>query len=212
MKIGVFLLPATSVVPTLARDYPEWHKGRTAFSLWYLELHSHALQNYLEQLRAEFSDVLFQPNTRQFHITVFICGFYSASSQFDDDFTDEQLKQQLLEMQKAQLQPFKLRTGKINSFESALFVEIHDDERGLEKVRQQLYACTNEIAPISYCPHITLGLYGTALNSDEIFKRIERIGQQSFEFEILQLTFGTYTAHQLQGPLSAQLQYTLGTL
>ncbi|MEN3980357.1 2'-5' RNA ligase family protein [Acinetobacter sp. CWB-B33] len=208
----MFLLPSTPVVPTLAHNYPEWHKGRTAFSLWYLEVHSPELLNYLEQLRAEFSDFLFQPNTRQFHITLFICGFWEQYKQFDDDFNFQQLDAQTLQLQKLNLSPFKLKTGKINSFESALFIEVEDSQGILKSIRRQFYQCSNEIAPLSYCPHITIGLYGHALNSNDVFLRMQKIEQRTFEIDVQQLTFGTYAAQQLQGPLSAHQQFNLDSL
>jgi 2'-5' RNA ligase len=219
------------VVPTLAQDYPEWHKGRSAFSLWYLELHSPELLAYLAQLRADFADILFQPNTRQFHITLFICGFLnseisspsvqnpetqtsetpnSAIQYSYDDFSLQNFHAQLQQLQALELRPFKLKTGKINSFESALFIEIEDAEGDLNRIRQQLYQCSDEIAPLQYCPHITIGLYGRTLDSDEVFSRIQAIEQRSFEFEVRQLTFGRYTAQQLQGELSALHQFHLG--
>ncbi|CAM4297457.1 2'-5' RNA ligase family protein [Acinetobacter pragensis] len=200
------------VVPTCAHDYPEWHKGRNAFSLWYLEVHSPALLTYLDQLRAAFSDQLFQPNTRQFHITLFICGFLAESIEHDDDFPKQKLAAQCSQLQALNLPPFKLKTGKLNSFESALFIEIEDPAQNLNCIRQQLYQCSDEIAPLSYCPHITIGLYGHALNSNEIFLRMQQIQQQSFEFEVQQVTFGTYAAQQLQGPLTAYQQFELGGL
>lgn len=200
------------VVPTLAHDYPEWHKGRTAFSLWYLEVHSPELLNYLEQLRAEFSDFLFQPNTRQFHITLFICGFWEQYSQFDDDFNFQQLDAQTFQLQELSLSSFKLKTGKINSFESALFIEIEDSQGILNTIRRQFYQCSSEIAPLSYCPHITIGLYGHALNSNDVFLRMQQIEQRTFEIDVQQLTFGTYAAQLLQGPLSAHQQFNLDSL
>lgn len=214
------------VVPTCAQDYPEWHKGRSVFSLWYLELHSPELLAYLEQLRAAFSDFLFQPNSRQFHITLFICGFlnseiHSPNAQNSeapnsaiqyqyDDFSLQHLQAQFQKLQSATLTSFKLKTGRINSFESALFIEIEDPNNHLDRIRQQLYQCSDEIAPLRYCPHITIGLYGHALNSDEVFARIQAMEQRCFEFDVQQLTFGSYTAQQLQGELTAHHQLQLG--
>jgi len=84
------------VVPTLAQDYPEWHKGRTDYSLWYLEIQSPELLLYLDHLRQHFSDLLFTPNTRQFHITLFICGFLTTHQQvWDDDFSQQRLQRQI---------------------------------------------------------------------------------------------------------------------
>ena len=199
------------VVPTLAQDYPEWHKGRTHYSLWYLEIQQPELLQYLHHLRQHFSDILYTPNTRQFHITLFICGFLTAHKPaWDDDFNQQQLQQQIDSLSSAQKSSFKLKTGCLNSFESALFIEIEDTEGSLAEIRQQFYACTEEVAPLQYCPHITLGLYKDHLNSDAVFERIQNIPQQQFEFQTRQLTFGTYHAQVLQGPLTPYHQFLLG--
>lgn len=199
-------------VPTAAQDYPEWHKGRQHYALWYLEIRQPEVLAYLAQLRRHFGDFLFHPNTRQFHITLFVCGFLHQHKRYDDDFTDLELNAQLQQLQRLNLAPFQLKTGKINSFESALFIEIEDAEQALDAIRQQLSRCSGEIAPLSYCPHITLGLYSHAFNSNELFRRADEIEQQSFELKIQQLTFGAYAAQQLQGPLSACQQFNLGGL
>nr|WP_166171838.1 2'-5' RNA ligase family protein [Acinetobacter sp. SA01] len=199
------------VVPTLAQDYPEWHKGRTDYSLWYLEIQQPELLLYLDHLRQHFSDLLFMPNTRQFHITVFICGFLTADKpEWDDDFSQQQLQQQIENLSSRQKSSFKLKTRNLNSFESALFIEIEDIEGSLAEIRQQLYTCSAEVAALQYCPHITLGLYKGHINSDAVFERMQNIPQQQFEFQIQQLTFGTYNAQTLQGPLTPYHQVILG--
>lgn len=200
------------VIATLQQDYPEWHLGRTEFSLWYLEIHSPALLTYLSQLRQQFADILLQPNTRQFHITLFICGFWNAQHSASDNFSVKQLQVHQHQLQQLNVQPFRLKTGKINSFESALFVEIEDPDQVLGQIRQALNMCSDEIAPLDYCPHITLGLYGHNLNSNEVFARVAEVQQQSFEFEVNTLTFGTYHAQQLQAELMAQHYFHLGSL
>ena len=71
------------VVPTLNQDYPAWHLGREHYALWYLEILDPDLLAYLATLREHFSDILYTPNTRQFHITLFICGFFNALNTAD---------------------------------------------------------------------------------------------------------------------------------
>ncbi|RKG44685.1 2'-5' RNA ligase family protein [Acinetobacter sp. WCHAc060007] len=200
------------VIATLQQDYPEWHLGRTEFSLWYLEIHSPALLTYLSQLRQQFADILLQPNTRQFHITLFICGFWNAQHSASDNFSVKQLQIHQHQLQQLNVRPFRLKTGKINSFESALFVEIEDPDQVLGQIRQALNMCSDEIAPLDYYPHITLGLYGHNLNSNEVFAWVAEVQQQSFEFEVNALTFGTYHAQQLQAELMAQHYFHLGSL
>lgn len=80
----------------------------------------------------------------------------------------------------------------------------------LSEIRQQLYACSEEVAPLQYCPHITLGLYKDHINSDVVFERMQHIAQRKFEFQNRQLTFGTDHAQTLQGPLTSYHQVILG--
>ena len=209
----MLLQPSTSVIATRAGDYPEWHRGRDNYSLWYIEIKHPELLAYLDQLRVDFSEFLYTPNTRQFHITLFVCGFLTAQSTIlDDDFSIAQLQQQLHDLSQHSAQKIQLKTGEIHSFTSALFVEIIDTNALLLKLRHILAQHAMEIAPLTYCPHITLGLYRNSFNSDLIFKRIEKIQQKSFELSIDHLTFGTYQAKVLQGQLHPFQQFQLRNL
>ncbi len=199
------------VVPTSVRDYPEWHHGRSDYSLWYIEIDQPELLSYLDQLRQHFAEFLLSPNIRQFHISLFICGFLTQyQTIWDDDFTHSQLKQHLQTLAMHQQLTFQLSTRKINSFETALFVEIQDQTGALQRLRHALQDSTQEIAALEYCPHITLGLYKEAVPSELIFEYMTKIEQQHFDFSINQLTFGYYDAQMLQGPLYPHTQLILG--
>ena len=92
----MFLQSDRLTIPTEKHDYPEWHKGREDYALWYVEIDHPKLLAYLNQLRQTFANYLYQPNTRQFHITLFICGFLTdQQSQFDDDFIIQKFQQQV---------------------------------------------------------------------------------------------------------------------
>lgn len=208
------------VVPTLNQDYPAWHLGREHYALWYLEILDPDLLVYLATLREHFSDILYTPNTRQFHITLFICGFFNAlntadailaaeKSKYNDNFSEQQFKQQQRQLQQLSFTNIQLKTGQINSFQSALFIEIQDDFEQLAQIRQCLNMNSVEIAPIEYCPHITLGLYKHAMNSDDVFARIAKLQQQQFNIDFQQISFGSYQAQLLQGPLTVYEQYPL---
>ena len=198
------------VIATLQQDYPEWHLGRTEFSLWYLEIHAPALLAYLSQLRQQFADILLQPNTRQFHITLYICGFWNAQHSASDNFSVQQLQEHQHQLQQLKLQKFRLKTSHINSFESALFVEIEDPDQVLTQIRQALNLCSNEIAPLEYCPHITLGLYREAWLSDIVLERMQQLSVKTINIEVKKLTFGYYKAQILQGFLYPYRQIELG--
>lgn len=206
----MFLKPSQFTVATQTHDYPEWHLGREEYAVWYLEIHQPELLEYLTQLRAEFADFLFQPNTRQFHITLFICGFFTQQNPvLNDDFSMQQLQQQLQRLKNENIQPFQLNVGNIQSFESALFVDVLDPENSLSKIRNLLSENHHEIAPLIYHPHITLGLYKSTFKSEKIFAKIASMQPQKFEISVEHLSFGLYKAKQLQGRLYPYQQFYL---
>ena len=197
-------------IPTQTHDYPEWHLGREEYAVWYLEIHQPELLEYLTQLRAEFSEFLFQPNTRQFHITLFICGFFTQQDPvLNDDFSIKQLQQQLKCLKNENIETFQLTVGNIQSFESALFVDVLDCQNSLSKIRNLFSKTHHEIAPLNYHPHITIGIYKEVFKSERIFAKIAAITPQKFEISVEHLSFGLYKAKQLQGQLYPYQQFYL---
>ncbi|EEY78060.1 hypothetical protein HMPREF0012_00929 [Acinetobacter calcoaceticus RUH2202] len=211
----MLLKPSTSMVPTSIRDYPEWHLGRQNYALWYLEINDQKLIDYLDGLRRHFSDFLLEPNSRQYHVTLFICGFLTDESKaYKDDFSFSEFEQQREILRKKNFASFELKIGSVDSFSSALFVEIQDAGNILSLIRQKLGKVSNEIAALDYCPHITLGLYKENYNSDLILQKISELPVQykhaEFELKIEHLTFGYYQAQTLQGKLYPYQHLFLG--
>jgi len=203
------------MVPTPIRDYPEWHLGRQNYALWYLEINDQKLVHYLDQLRAHFSEYLVEPNHRQYHVTLFICGFLTHETRiYSDDFSLSELEQQREILRKENFSSFQLKIGSVDSFSSALFVQIQDTENILSQIRQKLGLVSNEIAALEYCPHITLGLYKKDYSSDLILHKISQLPVQykhaEFDLKIEHLTFGSYAAQTLQGKLYPSQHLFLG--
>lgn len=198
------------------RDYPEWHLGREHYALWYVDIHSPELIAYLDVLRLHFSDFLLQPNVRQYHITLFVCGFLTKqTTTYNDDFHIDEVEQHVHALQQKPLHSFQLKLGAIDSFNTALFVHVEDAEQRLTQIKNQLGQLSQEIAPAaSYCPHITLGLYQRTFNSNLLLQRIDELPTQyqnlELEIDVKQLTFGYYQAHVLQGKLMPYRQIVLG--
>ncbi len=87
----MLLQTSTQLVKTEIRDYPEWHHGRTDYALWYIEIDQPELVEYLDAIKIHFSDFLIRSNQRQYHITLFVCGFLNTHlSPYNDDFSHEQ--------------------------------------------------------------------------------------------------------------------------
>lgn len=203
------------MVPTSIRDYPEWHLGRQNYALWYLEINDQKIVDYLDALRAHFSEFLLEPNSRQYHITLFICGFLTHETElYSDDFSLSELEQQREILRKENFSSFQLKIGSVDSFSSALFVQIQDTENILSQIRQKLGLVSNEIAALEYCPHITLGLYKNVYSSDLILHKISELPVQykhaEFDLKVEHLTFGYYQAQTLQGKLYPSQHLFLG--
>ncbi|WP_061874007.1 2'-5' RNA ligase family protein [Acinetobacter lactucae] len=203
------------MVPTPIRDYSEWHLGRQNYALWYLEINDQKIVDYLDALRAHFSEFLLEPNHRQYHITLFICGFLTQEIKiYSDDFSFSEFEQHRQIFRKENFPSFQLRVRSIDSFTSALFVEVQDTENILSLMRQKLCIVSNEIAALDYCPHITLGLYKTDYSSDLILQKISELPvqykQAEFNLKVEHLTFGYYQAQTLQGKLYSYQHLFLG--
>ncbi|WP_234857273.1 2'-5' RNA ligase family protein [Acinetobacter junii] len=207
----MLLQTSTQLVKTEIRDYPEWHHGRTDYALWYIEIDQPELVEYLDAIKTHFSDFLITSNQRQYHITLFVCGFLNTHlSPYNDDFSHEQFLQHLKSINQLQLEPFELELTTIDSFSSALFIQIIDQEKILEKIRSQLLLISKEIAALQYCPHITIGLYSDAWSSDLVIERIKSFEAKRIKIQVNQLTFGYYKAQILQGLLYPYHQLVLG--
>ena len=207
----VLLQASSQLIATDIRDYPEWHRGRSDYGVWYIEICQPELIHYLDKIRAQFSDLLIESNQRQYHITLFVCGFLTSHhSNFDDDFEIKTLNHQIELLQQLQLEPFELEITQINSFSSALFLHIHDQKNILSKIRKQLAQSSTEIAAVDYCPHITLGLYSDTWASDLVLQRIQKLPLKNMKVQVNQLTFGYYKAQILQGLLYPYHQIQLG--
>ena len=200
----MYLKPNGCVIPTLHRDYSEWHHGRGIYALWYILVERDQypeLVAKLDQLQASFSDLLLLNSQRQYHITLYICGFLTEQKPvYNDDFCIDWFEQQRRKLLKQTA--FQLNISKLNSFSSALFADIRDEKNYLIDLRRNLQLDEHqEIAALQYHPHITLGLYRDAYSSHVILDHIRQCPEINLKITIDQLHFGYYDAQQLQGPL-----------
>lgn len=47
----VLLQADTQLIATEIRDYPEWHKARSDYGLWYIEIDQPELIQYLDEIQ-----------------------------------------------------------------------------------------------------------------------------------------------------------------
>lgn len=200
------ILPSHNVIPLQHIDYPDWHKQRTQFSLWYIHIECPKIIEYCQQQRFAFQHLLNQDYQRQWHISLFINGFWVKQRNYDDDFTAEDLQQQIHALTSLQLRPFQLTISHLGSFDNCLYLQILPHE-SLHKMRQVLAQTHHEISPTIYQPHITLGFYKDAFLKQDILSQIQQYSQQNISFTVNKIIFGHYQAKELQGELTHHFEF-----
>lgn len=211
----MFIKPNQFVIPTEQRDYSEWHRGRTSYALWYLLLdqvkHAEIIKQ-LDQIRHQFSDCLIKSSNRQYHITLYIGGFLTCDeSIYNDDFPQSLFVKQQQQLESLNLShSITLKLTAVNSFESALFVQVSDSLHQLTSIRSVLrLAQHTEVAAQTYCAHITLGLYAQKVMGQDVLQRLDACAALDVELEFDQIHFGYYSAQTLQGPLHSLYCFNL---
>jgi 2'-5' RNA ligase len=185
-------------------------QGRSDYGLWYIEIDQPELIQYLDEIQTQFSDLLLPAQQRQYHITLFVCGFLQPSAhQYDDDFQIQQLQQQIKSIEALQLKLLSLKSYRSIALVVLCFYRLKI-KIVLAQIRQQFAQVSGEIAALEYCPHITLGLYREAWLSDIVLERIQQLSVKTINIEVKKLTFGYYKAQILQGFLYPYQQIELG--
>lgn len=182
-------------------DYKDWHKGRKFFGLWYIDLDNHKnLKEYCDNLQNEFNDILHPDYHRQFHITVFVNGFWVDKKYYDDDFDKHDLHIQISKINSLNLSPFQLTVDKVGAFLNSVHLAVKPS-MDINNIRYHLNKTHQEINPSEYMPHITLGFFKDRYNYQEILTRLTQIKLKPMIIDISTLSFGVYQANQLQGRL-----------
>lgn len=189
-------------------DYVGWHKHRPHFGLWYIEIHHQEIWRYCQLKQTQFHHFLNPNYHRQFHITLFVNGFWQPQKTHDDDFTPNDLNEQIGILKKLTLMPFELTLENLHTFDNCLSIKIKENEQ-LNLIRKYLSNTHHEIAPTHYIPHITLGFYQDNFLKQTILDKIHRQEFQELSFLVNKLTFGYYHALQLQGELTPIYQHHL---
>ena len=189
-------------IPAEARDFPEWHHGREIYAVWILQLEDDVIWEKFKAARQHLDEYLLEPYPRQPHITLFVCGFLVDAPQYNDDFTHEQLGAQFQTLENADITPFEIEIGGLNSFASAPFMEVHDPECGIPRLREVLSRGAREFRTAPYTPHLTVGLYAGAFPSEEVMRWLAGFSGKSIRWKVEQITLATYQANEFAGILS----------
>jgi 2'-5' RNA ligase len=192
------------------RDFPEWRHGRESYAVWVLLCdESKSIQEKFKSAREHLNGYLLEPYHRQPHITLFVCGFLVEEHRHNDDFTPTQWGAQVQALEKSNIAPFEIEVGGMNSFASAPFLEIHDLDEGIPRLRETLSDGAREFRTAPYRPHLTIGLYADELPSEKVLERIAAYGSRPVRWKVKQVTLATYQAQEIAGELSRKYTYRL---
>jgi 2'-5' RNA ligase len=198
-------------IPAEARDFPEWHHGRETYAVWILPLVDDAVREKFEAAREHLDGYLLEPYRRQPHITLFVCGFLADRPHYNDDFTHSQVQAQLGALEKANIMPFEIEIGGLNSFASAPFLEVDDPSGGIPRLREVLSHGAREFRSAPYTPHLTVGLYAGAFPSEAVMQRSAGFSREPIRWTVNQLTLATYKAQEFAGRLRYEHRISLET-
>jgi 2'-5' RNA ligase len=203
------LLQHPTTIPAEIRDYPEWHHGRENYAVWILQLEDDTIRKKFKAARQHLSGYLLKPYLRQPHITLFVCGFLVGEPKRNDDFTQAQLDAQTRELQHSQIQSFEIEIGGLNSFASAPFLEVHDPEGEIDRLRKILSNGAREFRTTDYMPHLTVGLYADMFPSEEALTLMRTFSSKPVRIKVEEITLATYRAREIAGRLKYLLTIRL---
>ncbi|BFM14196.1 2'-5' RNA ligase family protein [Maricurvus nonylphenolicus] len=203
-------LQSSHTLPTSKREYPEWHQGRSRFCVWAILLEQASIVSLQRQAQSWLQDYLLLPYSRQPHITLTACGFWQpeAALQQEDNFSGLQQHLQLLDS--AELSPFELQLGGLNSFTTVPFFEVSDPGAMLGKLRQSLPSYFETIRQVPYCPHVTIGCYNKAWPTADIAKRIQAFPPVApVTIKVEQIALLSYSTKDIGSSLEVEYSYKL---
>ena len=209
MEAPGMLRQGPETIPVVEQDYSEWHRGRSNYSVWLIESDGEEIHRHVEAAREHLSDFLIKPYKRQPHVTMYVCGFLVDNPRYDDDYGSGQFRVHAQALKDADIGPFFIETGGLNSFSSAPFLEVRDLEGGIAKVRTILSTMAKEVWTSHFTPHITVGLYSGAFSSSIVVRKISSFPVKPIKIKVERVTFATYNAHKIADALTYRHEVAL---
>lgn len=201
-------LPAT--VANVVRDFHEWHLGRPRYAVWAIALDAGPWDERIAAAAGALDGLLLADYRRQLHITLHACGFPAPKAFHNDDYLSTQFKAQCEALKCLALRPFDLHIGGAGSFATAPYLEVHDGEESLPRLRDALSVGGNEYRDTEYVPHVTVGLYGVAHPAPDVARRLEPLrNAQLLPLRVRRLALMTYDSRVIGGPLETLCEFDL---
>jgi 2'-5' RNA ligase len=180
-------------------EFSDWHQGITQYGFWAFEIHDPNWLSLITHAQAFLQQYAYPNYLRAPHITVSACGLVDQNH-----FSKLLLTKQINALKKLEVPPFKIKVGKLNSFTTAMYLEIEDASLSLNKIRSVLNNITADHPTDIYHPHVTLGLYRENFSTREVANSIESFRltapQNLPPIEMSEIVYCQYETNILQGP------------
>lgn len=187
----------------------EWHKGRTKFGVWALELNDMPLQTELQKIRRRFDDYLLTNNREIEHITLFASGFLENNCTESDEVDRASVEQAVARLSSVDIDPISIQLDRLASFGSALMIPVDGDLGGIMTLRSALAGDDKENRTAPFVPHCTIGLYRSVFETPVLLERMRQQQFTSCRVVADTLSFLYYDPKVIQGPLQRLVSVNL---
>lgn len=195
-------------VASIQRDFVDWRKGRSRYAVWVIDLDIPNLCADSTRMRQHLEDYLLPHYGRKPHITVCICGFPGSEKGLDDDYTPAQFKSHIVSLESARLRPFSITIGRPETFTTAAYFAVRDQEAGIARIRQALGSDGPGEKDSPYVPHVTFGLYREQFPVAEVLQRMRSCPDlMSTRVVVGKLVLMSYEASEIARPLTAVCEF-----
>jgi 2'-5' RNA ligase len=197
-------------VPNVRGDFAEWHRGRTPYVFWALDVDCPEVGQIVAQAAGLLDGLLLEGYCRQPHITLELCGFPADKANDADEFSLAWLEGRCAALRRADLRPFSLTVGGWSSFASAPYLKVADPGRGIAALRRCLAVDGVHRLFGDYLPHVTIGLYADAWPVERVLKRLTGFTDASpCTCRIDRVSLMAYQPEHIGGPLARLGHFSL---
>jgi len=179
------------------RNFKEWHEGIPYYGFWAVLIDSSDLMQRVLEAQSHLQHFFLPDYKRQAHITLNACGLMT-----DTRFSNSLLDRQITALKQLTLSPFNLSVTHIDSFSTAAYLAIEDQGQVLHKINTALSDIASDSKPSIYKPHITLGLYREAFQTEKVAQKIIQFNNfKPINITIGELQFCRYKTSSIQGQI-----------
>lgn len=197
-------------IQNLQRDFYQWHLGRSRFAFWALDVDCAAVRLQMQAAQQHLRDFIMPDYLRQPHVTLGISGFLSPEPKHADDYDVHAFELDVQALINANLKPFAIDIGVLNSFHSAPFYHVSDiTGSNLSRLNNFLHRYRDDRHG-KYVPHVTVGLYAKQIRTSHVMKTIDAFGLNTVtRLLVKRVSLMSYAASEIGGKLETIADFDL---